>query len=285
MCLLTDEVLDCSHLNELAPLIRRLGSPVSEYSFSNLFLFRKQHDYKLLRCSGFIFLQGVTYDGVRYLMPFVPLTEIGLPTLKELMSCGFSLFPIPEGELGIFDDTFTVTSNENDSDYIYKREKIELLPGRYLHKKRNLIKQYRTLYKHRQTEFTSNLANDAIKVLDEWFLLGGQPAEKTDYTSCSEAVKYFDCLNLSGMIFYANDAPAGFLLGEELNEYMYVIHFAKGNTNFKGIYPHMYNAFAAELPKNYTLLNFEQDLGKETLRQAKSTYLADDMLIKYRVSL
>jgi hypothetical protein len=285
MCLLTDEALECSHLNELAPLIRRLASSISEYSFANLFLFRKQHDYKLLRCNSFIFLQGVTYDGVRYLMPFAPLEEIGLPTLKELMACGFALFPIPEEELGIFSDTFTVTSNESDSDYIYKREKIELLPGRYLHKKRNLIKQYRTLYEHRQAEFTSDLADDAIKVLDEWFLLGGQPIEKTDYIPCSEAIKYSSYFNLSGMIFYANDIPAGFLLGEELNERMFVIHFAKGVTNFKGIYPYMYSTFAAELPKNYVLLNFEQDLGKETLRQAKSTYLADDMLVKYRVSL
>jgi hypothetical protein len=238
-----------------------------------------------MRCNGSTFLQGVTYDGVRYLMPFAPLAEIGLPALKELMSCGFALFPIPEEELGIFDDTFTVVSNENDSDYIYKREKIELLPGRYLHKKRNLIKQYRTLYVHEQAEFTGEVADDALKVLDDWFLLGGQPIEETDYVSCSEAVKYFDCLNLSGMVFYVDNAPVGFLLGEELNEHMYVIHFAKGNTNFKGIYPHMYNTFAAKLPKSYTLLNFEQDLGKETLRQAKSTYLADDMLVKYRVSL
>jgi hypothetical protein len=87
------------------------------------------------------------------------------------------------------------------------------------------------------------------------------------------------------MVFYADSNPAGFLLGEPLNSDTFVFHFAKGVTTFKGIYAHMYNSFAAALPQNYKFLNLEQDMGKENLRQAKSTYLQDNLLKKYRVSL
>ena len=41
----------------------------------------------------------------------------------------------------------------------------------------------------------------------------------------------------------------------------------------------------SKLNSKYKYINFEQDLGKDTLRQAKSTYYPDEMRKKYRVAL
>jgi hypothetical protein len=289
MISLSEERLERFHRDEFDRCINKLNSPFSEYTFANLFLFRKQHDYRVLRQNGFLFLQGITYDGASYVMPFSPVRDIPAELLKNLMNSGFSLFPIYEGDIEYFASTLggTVdcTYNEDDSDYIYTREKIEKLPGRYLHKKRNLIKQYRCLYNYNDLDYECSLAPDAIKALDKWFELGGLPLEETDYIACREAIEDCAFLNLKGRVFYANGNPVGFLLGEPLNAKTFVFHFAKGVTLFKGIYAHMYNSFALSLPENYTFLNLEQDMGKENLRQAKSTYLQDDLLKKYRLKL
>jgi hypothetical protein len=37
------------------------------------------------------------------------------------------------------------------------------------------------------------------------------------------------------------------------------------------------------MPSKYALFNFEQDLGLESLRQAKASYHPDKMAVKYRV--
>ncbi|MDR2401314.1 MAG: phosphatidylglycerol lysyltransferase domain-containing protein [Deferribacteraceae bacterium] len=284
---LSGERLERSHIDEFNDCINKLGARFSEYAFANLFLFRKQHDYRVLREKGHLFLQGITYDGSRYIMPFSPVREIPAELLNGFMKDGFSLFPIHENDLPYFTSRFGASfdHNSDDSDYIYTREKIEKLPGRYLHKKRNLIKQYRTLYSYEDIEYDCSLAPDALKALDRWFELSGLPLEDTDYAACSEAINDCAFLNLKGMAFYADSVPVGFLLGEPLNAETFVFHFAKGVTAFKGIYAHMYNSFALSLPKNYKFLNLEQDLGKENLRQAKSTYLQDDLLKKYRVKL
>jgi hypothetical protein len=47
----------------------------------------------------------------------------------------------------------------------------------------------------------------------------------------------------------------------------------------------MFNRFAKVLPPQYRFLNLEQDLDKDTLRLAKSSYMPDSMLKKMRVSL
>lgn len=283
---MTAETLTCSHFSELNPLIRKLQSPISEYSFANLYLFRKQHDYRLVHYGEHVFLQGVTYDNIHYMMPFAPIAEIGEPALKELMKEGFAIFPVEEKDLIHFDSNiYSFSYNDDDSDYVYLREKIVNLPGRYLHKKRNLITQYRKLYQYDDKPYSCELQADAKAALDKWFELGQQPVEDTDYVACMEALEHCDELKLSGQMYYADGVPVGFLLGEVLNKNTFVIHFAKGVTTFKGIYSHMYNSMAAALPEKFVWMNFEQDMGKESLRQAKSTYKQDIFLRKYRVTL
>jgi uncharacterized protein len=100
-----------------------------------------------------------------------------------------------------------------------------------------------------------------------------------------EALDRYEELVLCGGIYYADGEPAGFVLGEELNESTFVLHFAKARTIFKGIYQFMFNNFAKILPPKYKYLNLEQDLDKENLRVFKSSYIPDVMLTKARVRL
>jgi hypothetical protein len=110
-------------------------------------------------------------------------------------------------------------------------------------------------------------------------------ADETDYAACLEALDRYEELILCGGIYYADREPAGIVLGEELNEETFVLHFAKARTKFKGIYQYMFNNFAKILPPKYKYLNLEQDLDKENLRIFKSSYVPDLMLKKARVRL
>jgi hypothetical protein len=280
------EKLCRKHFTELNPLIKQMQAPFSEYTFANLWLFRRQHEYEVIRADNEIFLSGVTYDGAKYIMPFRPPPSIDKTLLNELLADGTCLFPVAEEDLLHFPDSqYKYSYNSDDSDYIYTREKIATYPGRNLHKKRNLVKQYRALYQYEDKPYSCDKAGDAKIVLQRWFELTGLAEEETDFVACTEVIEHCREFGLTGQLYYANGEPTGFLFGEEVNGSMFAIHFAKGVTTFKGIYAHMYNSLANALPAQYQLLNFEQDLGKETLRKAKSTYLADMMRVKYRVCL
>lgn len=155
--------------------------------------------------------------------------------------------------------------------------------GRKLHKKRNLLKQFTQTYTARAYMIDDERMKDAVYVLDKWQENSETPKEETDYFACSEALRLYHELDICGGIYYANGEPAAFILGEELTDDTYVMHFAKGLINFKGIYQYVYNDFASILPKKYEYINFEQDLGSMALRIAKTSYIPDVSVKKYRV--
>ena len=90
-------------------------------------------------------------------------------------------------------------------------------------------------------------------------------------------------LPLRGTVYYVSGKPAAYCLGESIARgRMFAIHFEKAIDEFKGIYQFMNQAFAASLPNFFTLVNREQDLGGEGLRQAKMTYRPCDFVKKYK---
>jgi len=279
------EKLALEHKDLLVRLLKDIKQPLSEYTFPNLYLFRQNHDYELLLDKE-VFIRGRSYDGHIYLMPTTDLRKIDMAYLRELMRTVEYLFPIPEAWLPLFDPVeFEITFAEGDADYVYTVEKMSTYRGRNLHKKRNLLKQFNELYRHDAKPLTTDRIADARFILNDWVATSEMNPGDTDFAPCLEALDRYDELVLCGGIYYAENEPAGFVLGEELDEETYVLHFAKARTKFKGVYQYMFNNFASILPAKYKYLNLEQDLEKENLRVFKSSYLPDAMLRKARVKL
>lgn len=281
------ETLEYAHRARLAPILRAKNSYLSEYSFTNAYLFRNPHKYQVAVSDGCTFLHGVTYDNKTYMMPVCPLEIIPTSKLIEMGSHVDFFFPIQEEWLSFFpEDKFSYTFLEGDSDYIYLTERLATMAGRKLAKKRNLLKQYNEGYKIEDYELTLDRFEDAKYILDIWEKdIQSMDNHGTDYAETFEALEKMNEFNLRGMISYADNKPSGFVLGEELNDESFALHFAKGIREYKGIYQHLYNAFSQRMLPQYKYMNFEQDLGKDTLRQAKSTYYPDEMRKKYRVAL
>jgi hypothetical protein len=279
------ERLGLHHKEVLAPLLRAITVPISEYCFANLYLFRESHGYEVLSDGG-TFIRGGTYDGFTYLMPTVPAAQLDAARLQELLRDVDFLFPVPEEWLGAFDPgTYDISFHEGDADYLYTVEKMSTLAGRKLHKKRNLLKQFIESYRHEALPLTTRRLDDALLVLDAWQQESGLDRGGTDYGPCREALDRYEELVLCGGITYADGEPAGFVLGEEVNDETFVLHFAKAQKKFKGVYQFMFNNFAKILPPKYKFLNLEQDLDKENLRVFKSSYVPDALVKKARVRL
>jgi hypothetical protein len=282
---MTVEKLELHHQALLSPRLNQVNTVISEYTFANLYLFRKNHDYEVIR-DGDIFIRGRSYDGYPYLMPTVDVRTLDLRDLKNRMKDVDFLFPVPEDWLPVFSpDEFEIAFFEGDADYVYTVEKMSTYKGRRLHKKRNLLKQFLETYQHEALPLTNDRLEQARFVLTDWLTTTDREAHETDYGPCLEALDRYDELVLCGGIYYADNEPAGFVLGEELNEETYVLHFAKARRKFKGIYQYMFNNFAKILPPKYKYLNLEQDLEQENLRIFKSSYVPDVLIRKARVRL
>ncbi len=279
------EPLSLAHRELLTSRLKAVTTTVSEYTFANLYLFRQNHAYEVVTDHD-VFIRGRTYDGHTYLMPTADIRTLDMDRLKDQMQSVEFLFPIPEAWLSAFSpDAFEVQYQEGDQDYVYTVEKMSTLKGRNLHKKRNLLKQFLEYYQHDARPLTNDRLEDARFVLNDWLATTEMKPADTDHASCLEALDRYEELVLCGGIYYAEGEPAGFVLGEEVNDDTFVLHFAKARTKFKGVYQYMFNNFASILPPKYKYLNLEQDLDKENLRIFKSSYAPEVMLRKARVRL
>lgn len=264
----------------LSPRLKSLNIHLSEYSFANLFLFRKKHHYKVVQLEGEIFVQGFTYDGVEILIP-TSIPE--LDRSKKLIEKGFTFYPIPEQWLDRFPKECLFINREEDNDYLFQREKIATYAGRTLSSKRNLVAQFERDNKAEIVPLTKPFIEDAFEVLEEWTRFSDNSED--DSSECKEALEYIEELSLTGFLFYVEKKPIAFLAGEELTDDVYIIHFAKGLRQYKGVYPYIYQQCAKRLPKKYVMLNFEQDLGLPNLRQAKHSFHPDSYGKKFRLNL
>ena len=78
------EKLGLEHKELLYEQLRRVNTPVSEYSFANLYLFRGNHDYEVLFDEE-IFIRGKSYDGKTYIMPTFDIRRKDIAYLKKIM--------------------------------------------------------------------------------------------------------------------------------------------------------------------------------------------------------
>ena len=161
---------------------------------------------------------------------------------------------------------------------------MQFLPGPRLQNKRNLLYQFLKYYPdHRTVDLSETEAKDgAVAVLERW-QSSFDSEESTDYEPCREALELYDELGLSGFTVFDGEKPAGFLVGEPIQDDVFAFHFAKGDKSVKGIYQFLFSTAAARLPESFSYVNMEQDLGSLPLRASKSSYLPDMMAQKYRI--
>jgi len=282
---MTTEPLDLTHQQLLQDRLRAIEIPISEFSFANLYLFRDTHNYEVIREKE-IFIKGRSYEGKTYVIPTRDVRRIDPDHLRKIIGTADYMYPIPELWLTAFpEDIYEAAYDEGDSDYLYLTDRIATYAGKKLHKKKNLLNYFIKQYQHDALPLTEDRTSDAVAILNDWLCESKQSEDDTDFAACREALVMMDDLILCGGICYTEGKPSGVILGEELNEDTFALHFVKALTEYKGIYQYIFNSIAGVLPKKYTYLNFEQDLGVEALRHSKESYMPVKKLLKYRVSL
>ena len=284
----------------LHPRLSLTADGVSEFTFSSLYLFRNRYNYRISRDGspengdgGFI-ISGTqpahgeeSASGSEREKTFF-MTPCGAPnmeTLKALFATHGYWKNISESVLSPVREKLekigVVFAEDRDNfDYLYYRNDLAELTGKKYHKKKNHVNNFLHSYPdHEQKPISTELVPAALEVMDRWRQDKG---EDGDFKAAKEALELFDSLTLKGSVFFIGGKPAAYCLGESIARgKMFVIHFEKAIDEYRGIYQFVNQAFAASLPRFFTLINREQDLGSEGLRQAKMTYRPCGFVQKY----
>jgi uncharacterized protein len=272
----------------LHPLFQALGNGISEFTFANLYLFRKAHHYRVSRLlDGLHVITGRDGDSETegssfFMLPF------GLPS-REILGDLFARFggmkaATEAQSIELIRMGYRVEEDRDNFDYIYSRVELSTLPGPKFHKKKNQINKFRRSFQAEGKPLLEEYLPQALEVLDAWRATRDDPG---DYEAAREALVRAEELQLCGGIYYVEGKPVAYTLGEEnARGTSFVIHFEKAihADRYGGIYQFINQVFASILPEKYDTINREQDLGDEGLRQAKESYNPTGFVKKFRVS-
>ncbi|NLN38786.1 MAG: DUF2156 domain-containing protein [Smithella sp.] len=280
------ENIELKHRPFLAERFHRMHLNISDYTFANVYLFRNIGRYNIKTKDCGTFISAYNFKGQNYIMPLSSPEVCSAETLVEFLDADNFFFPIPEEWLPFFPaDTFSVSCDDSESDYIYLSSAMASFSGKQFTRHRNHLNQFFGAYQAVDRSLGDDALTDAMAVLETWQDESRISPAKTDFAVCAEALQNFSDLALWGTIYYIEDQPAGFIIGEALNSDMFCLHFAKGSRKYHGIYQFMFNDTAKKLETDYKYLNLEEDMGNKNLRKTKLSYGPQRILKKYRVGL
>lgn len=256
-------------------------NPVScEYNFSNLFAW--QDAYQLtwnLYQERLLIYDGVSQCG------FMPLGEDVSPEELVLLSLNLkSMGLTPDFSLVTPDylrkfpgiETYYEVKEERDyAEYIYDVNSLCELTGTKLHKKRNLISQFKRSYPDFEVHPLKGEYNSkALELAQELMNRRKQDSKTLDqeFDALKISLDHFEDLGLEGLAITIGSRVIAFSIFSQLRHSTYDIQFEKSDTEFKGAAQVINHETALYLKDKCSYLNREQDLGIRGLRQAKLSY-------------
>jgi len=259
---------------------------ISEFTFANLYLFRKAHGYRLSMVGEALVLLGKGYDGNPYLLP--PLTgDVGAAADRLLVE-GLTLYGADEPFVDRYlqGGALQVTEDRDSFDYLYLRSDLAELPGNRYHKKKNRINYFAGRHEYSVEPYGERHLDGCLRLLDEWGRVHADIVSSSlmlEAEATREALGIVGGLGLKGLVVIVEGEVKAFVLGEQLNRETSVCQFEKADPFLDGLYQLINREFSRLLFTDCGYVNREQDLGEPNLRESKLSYHPVELVKKFRV--
>ena len=183
---------------------------------------------------------------------------------------------------------YHVIKERNSAEYIYSVKNLTDLKGPKLHKKRNLISQFRRAYPDYSVKRMSGKFKEKAKTLADEIYNSHErflPGIENEQIALMKAFDDFEEIGLEGLVLTLGNDLTAFSIFSPLNHDTYDIHFEKSCYKFKGVAQAINHETAKYLKGKCKYLNREQDLGIQGLRQAKMSYEPEILFMVYTLVL
>jgi len=273
----------------------RFPPQISEFTFTNLFIWRDCYQTRISRFQNFLCLLSDLGESSFFFPPIGQgdVIECYHSLLRHLE--GYRVPPkitrVPEVVVEQIDwkaSGMKAELDRNQCDYVYLVRDLIELGGRKYHRKRNHIKQFQEKYTYQFLPLAAEWVTQCLQLEAEWCDLRHCEVSQglmNESLAIKEALTHFEELEVKGGVILIHEKVEAFTLGEPLNPETVVIHIEKANPAYEGIYPTINQAFLEQQWSGFTYVNREQDLGEEGLRKAKESYFPHHMVNKYTVAL
>jgi len=270
----------------------------SDYSFVNLWSWADEHGLLWAWTDQLVFIKQ-TRPLDAYWAPVGPWKDLKWKDfVEEYFSCPAVFIRLPQMLLDIWKDNIgagmIVDEARGHWDYLYDIREISTLKGRQFHKKKNLLNQFLKNYSYKFSPLQDDMIGIVFNMQQSWCVW--RDCQSVDSLSSENGAiqrvlhQWNNLMRLKGGVILVADKIAAYSIGERLDDNTFLIHFEKGDPDYKGVYQainKMFLEFVLSDPscQHITVVNREQDLDDEGLREAKLSYHPVGFLKKYQVRI
>lgn len=182
---------------------------------------------------------------------------------------------------------YEILHDRDNSDYVYSSEDLIRLPGNRYHRKKNHLNRFLKSHVFRYRPLDHELVECVLAMQEQWCEMRAcseHPGLLFEDFAIREALTHFGDLAYTGAAIQIEDRIVAFTLGELLNPRTAVIHIEKADPEIPGLYAAINQLFCRHTWAHVPFINREQDLGLDSLRAAKASYLPHHHVNKYTVT-
>ncbi|MHB1156574.1 MAG: GNAT family N-acetyltransferase [Phycisphaerales bacterium] len=304
--------------------MRQLAQPISDYTFTNVFVWNAALHLEWTRLHGHLCVFANSTGDLTLLLPPIPL-DAQQAAPADLRACLKQCFAVMDDyqrahgvdpahsrieyvsdEMlerinAVAGGELSLSASPMSGDYLYPVAHMIELPGKSLKSKRHGRNQFiRDYPDHRAEILQDHHLPDCLSLLNNWrehadVTHEGQITEDDSHVAtallrrreslaCRRAVESYRSLKLTGLVVYVGEQLAGFTLGESLSPSQTSILFEKTHSDFHGIPQFIFSEFCRRCWADSPEINVGDDWGIPTLRWTKESYRPTRRLSKYMLA-
>jgi hypothetical protein len=292
MTSLSFEQIRFEQQRDYAQILAATPQVPSDYSFTNLWGWAEEYGLEWAWSNGLVWIRQQHPVPV-YWAPMGDWNAPHWPSLLKGFESGTRFIRVPEPLHRIWmtqcPEGMQVNETRGQWDYVYLASDLIHLSGNRYHKKKNLVNQFKRKYDYNYLSMNAEMVAKALAMQSEWCIWRDCEADETlaAENRVIERVlaRWEDFHSLTGGAVMVADQLACYTIAEIVADHQLIIHFEKGDPDFKGSYQAISQLFLAHEAEADTRINREQDLDNVGLRKAKMSYHPIDFIRKNEVVL
>ena len=200
-----------------------------------------------------------------------------------------AIIGIPQEYLDAYGEyKFNVENIDFQKEYLYSPQDLCEFKGKKYHQKRNHISAFDKSYSYTFRPYAKEDRCAVEKLLTKWETKQSEEYMVEDEESEHQAIEVsldmaFD-KNIYVYVLYVGDNLVGFTLGEITPSNVGIVHIEKADIEYTGSYTKLVNLFAKEVLKDARVVNRQEDMGDEGLRQSKESYRPIGFAMKFFIT-
>ncbi len=178
-----------------------------------------------------------------------------------------------------------IIEDRDGFDYIYSIDQLKTLSGKKLQKKRNHLNAFYKEYENRYMYEKISKANisECIEFLQQWKSDEEDAMLQEEKKGIKEVFRLWDVLPCEGGLLRIDGVVKAFVISSPLFDKVVQVNVEKADIAIRGCYQAIMVEHIKACLSHYEYVNREDDMGLDSLRQAKMAYNPCSFVSKYRL--